>query len=279
MGDESKRVSGNLCGETGNHSEGGKQNGNILINSWDHDYIEVEAVKKRHWWHGFLKEPKIDVTTGNEFIVRSFYSSALSEAIAVQYRITVPKGVLVTRVETSTGKIGVAEVSGDVDAETATGEIQIRKVAGFVRALTSTGTIKVAEVSGDVNAKTATGDIQIHKVAGFVKAVTSYGKIDITGVGGLSGAWTDTGKISVEVPAIRDNLEIRSSTGSITVFFSPEIAGKLEASTSNGQIAYEDLPLTINEISKHKLTGKLGEGGGRINIKTSTGSISLKKLK
>jgi DUF4097 and DUF4098 domain-containing protein YvlB len=215
-------------------------------------------------------------------VVRTLYSTALSEAIAVQYRITVPKGVLVSHVETSTGKINVAEVSGDVNAKTATGEIQIHRVDGFVKAVTSTGKINVAEISGDVDAKTATGEIQIHQVSGFVKAVTSYGNIDITGVGGLSGARTDTGKISVEVPAIRESLEIRSSNGSITVFLSPEIAVQLEASTASGEITYGDLPLTVSELSKTKLTGKLGEGagarGGIINIKTSTGSINLKKL-
>jgi hypothetical protein len=218
------------------------RNGDIEVSSWDRDYVEVDAIKQRHWWNSLLKEPRIDVTSGNELFVRTLYSMALSEAIPVQYRITVPKGVLVTHLETSTGKIHVNEVSGDVDA------------------------------------KTSTGDIQIHRVDGFVKAVTSTGKIHITGVGGLFGAQTNTGKISVEVPEIRDNLEIRSSNGSITVFLSSDIAARLEVSTSNGQITYEDLPLTVNELSKTKLTGKLGEGSERIYIKTSTGSIDLKKL-
>lgn len=232
----------NFSAEPGTVMKVYNKNGNIVVSSWDRDYVEVEAIKERHWWTSLLKEPTIDVTTGNEFVVRTLYSTASSEAIPVQYRITVPKGVLVTHVETFTGKVNVDKVSGDVDA------------------------------------KTSTGEIQIHKVNGFVKAVTSYGKIDITGVGGLSGARTDTGEISVEVPAIRDNLEIKSSKGSITVFLSSEIAVQLEASTSNGSISYEDLPLTLSQSSRTKITGRLGEGGGRINIKTSTGSINLKKL-
>lgn len=254
------------------------KNGNIAVNSWDRDYVEVEAFMKRYWWTILVKEPVIDVTPGKEFVVRTLYSTIFSQIISVQYRITVPKGVPVTHVETSTGKINLDEVSGDVEAKTSTGEIQIHDVDGFVRAVTSTGKIKVDEVSRDVDAKTSTGEIQIHKVNGFVKAVTSCGKIDITGVGGLSGARTNTGAISVEVPAIRDNLEIRSSNGSITVFLSPEIAAQLEVNTSNGQITFENLPLTVNESSKTMLAGKLGEGGGRINIRTSNGSINLKKL-
>ena len=254
------------------------KNGNIVVNSWDRDYVEVEALIQRHLWTVLLKEPTIDVTTGNELVVRTLYSSTLSQAIPVQYRILAPKGVLVAQVETSTGRINVDEVSGDVDAKTSTGDIQIHKVNGLVKAVTSCGKINVNEVSGDADARTSTGGIQLHKVDGFVKAVTSCGNIDITGIGGLSGARTDNGKISVEVPAIRDNLEIRSSNGGITVFLSQGVAAQLEVSTSNGQITYGDLPLTVTESSKKKFTGKLGEGGGRINIKTSNGSINLKKL-
>jgi hypothetical protein len=240
------------------------RNGAINVSSWDRDYIEVVAVKKLHWWDRFLKEPRIDIATGKEFVVRTLYDSAVCEAIPIYYRITVPKGMLVKHVETSTG------------------EINLDQVTGSVKAVTSTGKIHADQVTGDVDAKTSTGDIQIRKVAGFVKAITSMGSIDIAGIGGLYGASTKTGKISAEVPALRDNLEIKSSTGSITVFLSPDIAGELEASTSNGQITYIELPLKVSEASKTKLSGRLGEGASardnKIFIKTSTGAITLKKL-
>jgi DUF4097 and DUF4098 domain-containing protein YvlB len=218
------------------------KNGNIDVNSWDNDYVEVEAIKQSSFFTSFLKEPSIDVSTGNELIVRTLYSTFLAESIPVQYRITVPKGVLVTHLETSNGKINVDGVSGDVDAQTSKGEIQI------------------------------------HKVNGFVKAVTSNGNIDITGVGGLYEARNDRGDVSVEVSAIRDNLVIKSSNGNITVSFAPDISGQLETSTSNGNITYTDLPLTVNELSKTRLTGKLGEGSSTINVETSRGFITLKKL-
>jgi DUF4097 and DUF4098 domain-containing protein YvlB len=207
---------------------------------------EVVAVKKLRWWTRFFKSPSIDITTDKEFVVRTLYSSAIGKAIPIHYRIMVPRGMLVKYIETSTGEINLDQVTWDVDV------------------------------------KASAGDIEIHQVNGFVKAETSSGKIHITAIGRLDGARTDTGKIFVEVPAIRDNLEIKSGTGSITVFLSPDIAGELEAGTSNGKITYIDLPLTVRETSKTKLTGRLGEAArppeGRINIKTSTGAITLKKL-
>lgn len=216
--------------------------GNIDVSSWDRDYVEVVGVKYSNWLNRFLKVPSIDVTTGREFVVRTLSSTFFCDAVPVEIRITVPRGMQVAYLETSTGKINVANVSGDV------------------------------------NAKTSTGAVQIQRVDGFVRAVTSTGSIDITGVNGIYEARTSTGKISAEVPAIRDILEIEAKTGSITAFLSPDIAAQLEASTSNGKITYEDLPLTVSESSNKKLTGRLGEGGSKIDIKTSTGSISLKKL-
>ncbi|HEY3374169.1 MAG TPA: DUF4097 family beta strand repeat-containing protein [Candidatus Aquicultor sp.] len=218
------------------------RNGNIDVSSWDRDYIEVVAAKQNNWLNRFLKEPSIDVVTGREFVVRTQCSTFLCGAVPLHNRITVPRGVQVAYLETSTGKINVANVSGDVDAKTSTGAIQIQRADGFVRAVTSTGSI------------------------------------DITGVNGIYEARTSTGNISVEVQAIRDNLEIKTKTGSIAVFLSPSIAAQLEASTSNGKITYEDLPLTVSQSTDKKLIGKIGEGGGKIDIKASTGSISLKKL-
>ncbi|MBP2630950.1 MAG: hypothetical protein H6Q70_1578 [Firmicutes bacterium] len=221
------------------------KNGDIDVSSWDRDYVEV-ALKPNDWFtsflKGFLKEPSIDVTEGNEFVIRTIYNTGLSKLIPVRYRISVPKEMLVTHVETSIGKINVDNVSGDVDA------------------------------------KTSIGEIQIHKVNGFVKAVTNNGNIDITEVGGLYEVRNDIGGISVEVPAIRENMEIRSQIGSVTVSLSSNIVAQLEASTSIGSIAYTDLPLTVSESAKTRLTGRLGEGSNRIKIENSVGSITLKKL-
>jgi hypothetical protein len=218
------------------------RHGDIDVSSWDREDIEIDAVRHSTLLAPFLKEPTIDVSTGKQFVIRTLYSSNLAENFRIQYRIRVPKGVLVTNVETSNGKIDVENVSGDIDV------------------------------------KTSTGGIRINKVNGFVKAVTSNGKINITEVNGLYEARNDRGDISVEVPAIRDNLTLRSDNGSITAFFSPNVAAQLEASTSNGNITYTDLPLIVNQSSKTTMTGRLGEGSGKISIATSRGSINLKKL-
>ncbi len=216
--------------------------GGIDVRSWDRDDLEVVALKYDNWLTRLLPEPSVDVTSGREFVVRTVYSSTLSQAVPVDSQVMVPKTVKVGHLETATGAINAENVSGDVDAKTSSGMIQIKGVDGFARAETSTGSI------------------------------------DIERVKGVDGAQTATGSISVEVPAVRNNLAIRAKTGSITAFLAPTIAGELEASTSTGKIAYENLPLTVNQSSDKKLVGRLGKDGSKIDIATSTGSISLKRL-
>lgn len=201
------------------------KNGSIDVSSWDRDYIEIISNKKSG----------IDISTGKKFVVRT--------SDKMNLRITVPKGVLIARVENSTA-----------------------------------GNINVENVSGDVDAYSSSGNIKILGVTGFVKGKTNIGKIFITGVSGLYEACTDKGDISVEVPAIRDNLDLRSRYGNITASLSPNLAAQLEASASNGKITYKDLPLTVNQSLKTMVTGRLGEGSGKIHIETSWGSITLKKL-
>jgi hypothetical protein len=242
------------------------KDGDIDVGGWDRDYVEVEA-------HGnFAKEPKLEVSTGRELVIRPLNGMRL--------RISVPEGALVEAVETSSGKVNLENLSGNVAVKIATGDMVIRGVKGSVKAGVNMGKINVENVTGDVDAKTSSGDIKIQGVKGFVKAETNMGKINITGISGLTGARTNMGEIAVEVPAIRDNLELNTKSGNITAYLSQQIAAQLEASTTKGTVAYsKDLPLTVDQLSETRLSGRLGEGGAKINIKIkSFGTINLKKL-
>jgi hypothetical protein len=245
------------------------KDGDIEVSGWGRHYIEIEARRGC-----FLKNPKLDVSTGPELIVRTLNSMNL--------RIAVPQKTLVGEVETSSGKVNLKNLSGSVAVKIATGDTVIRGVKGSVKAGVNMGKINVENVTGDVDAKTSSGDIKIQGVNGFVKAETNMGKINITGVSGLAGARTNMGEIAVEIPAIRDNLEIYTKSGNITAFLSPSLTAQLEANTSKGTVAYsKELPLTVNQLSERRLSGRLGEGGAKIiKIKIkSFGAIILKKLR
>jgi len=50
----------------------------------------------------------------------------------------------------------------------------------------------------------------------------------------------------------------------------------VEMSTSHGSL-HTDLPITVKgESGKHKLTGQIGDGFGRLQLRTKFGSIKLR---
>ncbi|MCH8216017.1 MAG: DUF4097 family beta strand repeat protein [Planctomycetes bacterium] len=66
-----------------------------------------------------------------------------------------------------------------------------------------------------------------------------------------------------------------SSSGSVTLTVPSNYSGRVEMSTSSGSVS-SDLPITIQgKKSKKRLVGTVGEGSGRITLRTSSGSVRL----
>ena len=71
---------------------------------------------------------------------------------------------------------------------------------------------------------------------------------------------------------------LTTSGGSITVHMKDDIGVDLNAKTSGGKVS-SDLPVVIQgEISKHRIRGKINGGGPELYLKTSGGSIRIKRM-
>lgn len=278
--------------------------GVVNVSSWDFDYIEVEA--SQNCLPGSQTEPSIDTSISKEFSLNTMANMDLT--------LKVPKGVRIGQVENSKGKVNLENVSGNVEVQNSTGEINITGLEGLVKATVNMGKLSLQNITGNVEAKVGTGDliikgvqggvkaelnmgkidlenitgevdaqnntgdVKIREVNGFVTAKTNTGKVNVAKVSGVNEAITDKGDISVEIAAIRDNLNIKSRFGKITALLAPGISAQLEASAPKGSITYKDLPLTVSQSSQTKVSGKLHDGSGKITLETAWGSITLKPL-
>jgi DUF4097 and DUF4098 domain-containing protein YvlB len=153
---------------------------------------------------------------------------------------------------------------GDFNVHTSYGSIRADELTGKVLKLHSgSGGIDVTQASAD------SADIS-----------TSYGRItcrqlttaDLTaksGSGNINIACSDS--TSPEL-----NANVVTSYGSVDFEAPPDFAGSVDMATSYGSIS-TDLPITINgEISKKKLAGTIGQGNGKLYLKTSSGSIKIR---
>jgi DUF4097 and DUF4098 domain-containing protein YvlB len=162
---------------------------------------------------------------------------------------------------TQDGRIVVENIRGRIQAETGDGRVRLRDIAGDIHARSSDGSIIGVELDGPIDVATEDGRIELDGRIQKLSAITSDGSIKI--------------RCDAKMPSPKEDWHVRTSDGSITITFPRDLSAELEASTSDGRIVNE-LQFTEAEEDKHRIKGKLGEGGNLIYVKTSDGRITLR---
>jgi hypothetical protein len=125
---------------------------------------------------------------------------------------------------------------------------------------TVNGEVAAESLGSDVEASTVNGSISI-STAGYARANTVNGEINASM--GRSN-WTQA-------------LEFETVNGGITVSLPAATSTEFEAETLNGDIS-TDFPVTVQgRFSKRHMSGTIGDGGRRLNLKTVNGSIRVRR--
>lgn len=182
-------------------------------------------------------------------------------------------------VKTSGGSIKIADLSGNLKAHTSGGSLKFAHIRGPIDGHTSGGSIDLANSEGKVSIKTSGGSIKIDKHKGDVLAKTSGGGISVADVEGQVQASTSGGSVSASLAKITGECRLETSGGGINVAVPGNAAVDIDAKTSGGSV-HSDLPVTTTASEKKRsaLQGKLNGGGTPLFLRTSGGSIHLKKL-
>jgi DUF4097 and DUF4098 domain-containing protein YvlB len=197
--------------------------------------------------------------------------------LQVRFFITVPKKYNVD-LKTSGGSIQVDDLDGKVDSNTSGGSLEFGAILGSVHGRTSGGSIKLERCDGEVDVRTSGGSISIGEVKGTVLAHTSGGGIHVEEVMGTINASTSGGSVTARISKQPEkDCSLKTSGGSITVYMTKNINVLVDASTSGGHVT-TDFPVTVKgEIRKNSLRAKINEGGPELYLRTSGGSIYLRK--
>lgn len=144
-------------------------------------------------------------------------------------------------------------------ARTTNGEVSTEGVGGEVRALSTNGSVRVAG-AWEANVRTTNGNIALSAVHG-ASASTTNGSINAT----------------LLQPNRTEPLDFRTTNGSITLVVPEGTDADLNASTTNGRIT-TDFPLTVQgTVSFRRLSATLGRGGRPLTLRTTNGSIRLRR--
>ncbi|HDL19151.1 MAG TPA: hypothetical protein ENH29_08855 [Bacteroidetes bacterium] len=281
--------------------------GTIEIKAIGDNRVKVEVFRKVNTWSNRDKDEILDnfeisfdqhgddVGIRGEFKNRSWWDK-IRRKLKIKYVISVPKEYNVdlntsggsisiddlrgkVRSKTSGGSLTFGAIEGPVYGRTSGGSISLEGCVGTADVRTSGGSIHIGNVDGNVDAHTSGGPITIERAKGEVVAKTSGGSIKVEEVMGAIEASTSGGTVTAHIsrqPQARCYL--KTSGGSVKVYLAEGIAVNLDAKTSGGHVE-TDFPVTVQgRISKSSLRAKINGGGPELVLRTSGGSIYLRKL-
>jgi DUF4097 and DUF4098 domain-containing protein YvlB len=162
-----------------------------------------------------------------------------------------------TRLSSTSGEVAAENCGGDVSATSVSGSVTVTNAKGDVTAHSMSGNVTVSRPGGRVDSDSASGSVEIHGANNDVKAHTANGPVDIGGNPSGNSYWdlkTVSGPVNISVPS---DANFHFSSNAVS-----------------GQIRTE-IPIVIEEQDKHSLRARMGEGGGRVEVHTVSGSIDL----
>jgi hypothetical protein len=209
---------------------------------------------------------RVEVPAGKSVEVREAVGEADVRGVEGTVRLDIGSGgVTATGVrgalslETGSGSVTVSDVEGELDVDTGSGSVDLTGIRGpSVLVDTGSGTVTASDIeSPAVDVDTGSGNIRLERVS----------SADVT---------LDTGSGAVDVELLErvDNLMVDTGSGSVTLHLPPGVGAEIEAETGSGGIDV-DVPVQIRSVKRDHLLGRIGDGRGRINIDTGSGSIRL----
>ncbi len=257
--------------------------GKIRISDWRRTDDAAERVKR------IEKAPPI-AQNGNQVRIGDQDDEELYRGISISYEITVPKSTTAT-VGTGSGSIEIGALQGVVSAHSGSGSVKIDAVDGQVKVGTGSGAIEVAGAKG-AEARTGSGQITLRSIAGSARANTGSGSITIEQTS-AAPVEAHSASGSIKVTGARDALDADAASGTIHISGDPGKGWSLntasggvhltvpaaakftvDAQTTSGSISVEH-NVEASSTGRRYLKGSVNGGGPVLNLRTTSGSISI----
>ncbi|HLK05231.1 MAG TPA: DUF4097 family beta strand repeat-containing protein [Candidatus Acidoferrum sp.] len=211
---------------------------------------------------------------------------------SISYTIEVPQETELS-ISSASGSEDISKVRGPVNVDSASGEIHIENIDRSVTIKSASGSIHAADLGDDARISTASGSIEVNSVKGDLRAHSLSGSINVKGPGGRVEGDTASGSVTVAGanndvkassasgsihiagnPSGNSYWHLKTASGSVEVAVPKDAGFHLSAEAVSGQIE-TDLPIVIEDQSKHSLRARFGTPGGRVEVRTISGGIRV----
>lgn len=247
--------------------------GSVEIIGWDRFEVEVKGV---------LEEgvERVEISGGGSRTYIKVITKRNSSDGEAKLTISLPKG-------------------SEVSASTVSADINSKSVVGQQRYSTVSGDIQAQLAGADTQVKTVSGDIELHGThrPADLRLSSVSGNLHLEGGAGEVEANSVSGDVNIEADPAR-NVRLHSTSGDLAFQGQLLPNAALEAETVSGEVSlkarsksgYEyEAQSFSGEIENcfgqepqreryspgSRLNGKLGEGAGRVRVKSMSGDVNL----
>ncbi len=290
------------------------EDGEVIITPWDQDAIEVDVRYRVEYKRvGLGSDPDLDVrfeqrgevvrVIGEENSVGGVGFFSMKE-IEYVYRVSAPayvaleidgedgnvevggwQGAIKLRnedgdlrlsdlrvprlhLEVEDGDVEIEGFEGELDLEVEDGDVTVRDCRGErIRIDGQDGRVRLDNCEGDFDLSTDDGDLDLSGLrAGKLEVHTSDGRIEI-------GLDSGLGELDFEVTADDGDVDLKLGSG---------VSATYNLFSSDGDIrvdaeAAEPAEDRRREGGERNVTGRLGDGSGKIRVSTHSGRITLRQ--
>ena len=159
--------------------------------------------------------------------------------------------------------------------------VRIETVAPRVRLGNHKVTYTIKVPTGvHVDLRTVNGGVRLENVGGEVRASSTNGGVrGRVAASSLVEARTTNGGVELELTgalAADGRVLLTSVNGGVQLKVPEDTKAQVRARCTNGRVSVDDLPFTAEgEQNRRRLDGTLNGGGGRIELQTTNGGVSL----
>jgi len=157
----------------------------------------------------------------------------------------------------SSGELSVKDISGSVQVSAASGDFIGRGISESFSHDGASGNVTLEDCGGEIDINTASGDIWLKNVISDISVNTSNGDVTAFAI--------DGGPVNVEISCSSGDIELTVARGG---------SYRLEVSSVSGAI-YTKVPLSVERVTRHELSGDVGSGAGSVTLSTSSGDIKV----
>lgn len=258
--------------------------GEVQVKTWSEESSQRQV-------HDIESNPPVS-QEGN--LIRVSGSGQHMHDLSISYSIIVPPDTEI-HATTGSGDLEVSGIKGPATFTSGSGGVSASNIGGDLQVVAGSGAVELSNVHGQVQVTAGSGDITLNSVHGETRLHTGSGDLEITDPGDALEASTGSGDVTIKGASA--DVRLRTSSGDVTVDGNPGSSNYWDIHTSSGDVVLQvpptasfrlyarsssgdidaAIPIVMEGTTgKHELRARIGDGKGRVEVQSSSGSISLK---